>query len=168
LWYILNQAFQILPKFYFRILFQPYLKCVNTNNINDVLFNYKLVGYNAIFYPLYIHNILFFHSISKIMPTPFLDLTFPVYQCLNLKLSNSFSFSPTHLVSCYHIKLIFLLVTTSTISIYLQVRVPLFHVLKRVLLSSTNLFTHTRSQRFGDPCLFFTASKWRCIHASRH
>jgi hypothetical protein len=125
LWYILNQAFQILPKFYFRILFQPYLKCVNTNNINDVLFNCKLVAYSPISYPLYIHNILFF------IPYP----TFPVYQCLNLKLSNSFAFSPTHLFSCWHIKFIFLLVTTSTISIYLQVRVPLFHVLKRVLLS---------------------------------
>jgi len=32
------------------------------------------------------------------MPTPFLDLTIPVYQCLNTELSNSFAFSPTRLV----------------------------------------------------------------------
>jgi len=113
---------------------------------------------------LFTSTISFFNSLSTIMPTPFLDLTFPVYQCLNLELSNSFAFSPTHIVFCWHIKLIFILVIASTISIYVQVRVPLFHVLKWIILLLTNFFTHTRSQRCGDLCLFFTAFTQRCIH----
>jgi hypothetical protein len=103
---------------------------------------------------LFTCTISFFHYLSTIMPTPFLDPTFPVYQCLNLELSNSFTFSASPLVSYWHIKLIFLLVTTSTIFIYFQVRVPLFHVLKQVLLSWTNFFTHIRSERCIHPCSF--------------
>jgi hypothetical protein len=115
-------------------------------------------------YILFTSTISFFNSLSTIMPTPFLDLTFPVYQCLNLELSNSFVFSSIHIVFCWHIKLIFILVIASTISIYVQVRVPLFHVVKRIILSLTNFFTHTRSQRCGYSCLFFTAFRRRCIH----
>ncbi|KAG5072018.1 hypothetical protein JHK86_007229 [Glycine max] len=77
----------------------------------------------------------FFHSLSTIIPTPFLDLIFPVYHSLNPELSNFFAFSPVHLVSCRHIKLIFLLTITSTISIDFPVSVSIFHVPKRILLS---------------------------------
>ena len=124
LWYILNQAFQILPKFYFRILFQPYLKCVNTNNINECLIQLQNCGLQSNLLSSLHPQYPFFHSISKIMPTPFLDLTFLVYQCLNLNYLILSHFHLPTLVSCWHLKLIFLLVTTSAISIYLQVRVP--------------------------------------------
>jgi len=137
---------------------------LSKNIFKDVLFNYKFVGYNPISYPFYIYNILFPLFIHN-MPTPFLDLTFPVYPCLNLELSNSFAFSTTPLVFCWHIKLIFLLVTTSTISICFHVRVPLFHVLKQVMLSWTKFFTQIRSQRCWDPSLYFTATKRWCIHS---
>jgi hypothetical protein len=108
-------------------------------------------------YPLYIQNIFF----------PFLILNnaytiswsnYSSLQCLNTELSNSFAFSPTHLVSCWHIKLIFLLLITSIISIYVQVRVPLFHVQKQIILSWTNFFTHTCSQRCGTLAYFLLHS----------
>ena len=58
-----------------------------------------------------------------------------ILQVLNPEFSRSFALLPTHLVSCRHIIFILLLTITSTISIDFPVKVPIFHVPKRILLS---------------------------------
>ncbi|KAM1663408.1 hypothetical protein ACFXTN_039080 [Malus domestica] len=73
--------------------------------------------------------------LSTMMPTPFLVLFVPEYQSLNPEFSRSFALLPTHLVSCRHIIFILLLTITSTTSIDFPVKVPIFHVPKRILLS---------------------------------
>ena len=100
-----------------------------------------------------------FRSLSTIIPTPFLLLASPVYQ--SLKPSISLAFFPFHLVSCRQAILTLLLFIVSTNSILLPVKVPMFQVAKRILLSWTNFFTHTRPW-CGNPCIFFIASGRRC------
>jgi len=105
----------------------------------------------------------------------FLNLTLPMYQRLNHELSHSFDFSPTYLVSCMHIKLVFILVILSTTSIDFHVRVFIFHVSKQIIILWTNFFTLVCSRRCGnwEPLLIVhciqTTMQWRLLvyHCTR-
>lgn len=120
------------------------MSCISTNNIKSILFDYKFQSYDLMSYSFHIHKMLLL--IIMINPLSFLPLTLLVHQNLNFVLSNSFSFSPVHLVSCRYMKLIFFLTISSIIFIDFPINVFIFHVLKWIIFSWTNFFTYTRSQ----------------------
>lgn len=55
--------------------------------------------------PTLLASTTFVHVLHAIMPTPFLNLVFLVYQSLNPDMSSYLGVSPTHFVSSRQIKL---------------------------------------------------------------
>lgn len=106
---------------------------------------------------LFTSTISFFHFLSTINLIPFFDLTLLMYQRLNSKCMILSLFSLVHLVSWKAHKIDVSPNQCSLFPYIFPVRMSIFYVTKRILLSWTNFFTYTRSRKCGNPYLFFTA-----------